>query len=45
MWQAATAEERKSMLRLVVRGVALDQKRERGLVWMPGFTHDRGAGC
>ena len=34
MWQAATAEERKRMLRLIVRDVALDQKRERGLVWM-----------
>ena len=34
VWQAATAEERKGMLRLVVREVALDQKRERGLVWM-----------
>ena len=34
VWQAATAEERKGMLRLVVREVALDQKRERGLVYM-----------
>ena len=34
VWQAATAEERKRMLRLVVREVTLDQKRERGLVWM-----------
>ena len=34
LWRAATAEERKGMLRLVVRDVALDQKRERGLVWM-----------
>ncbi len=34
VWRAATAEERKGMLRLVVREVALDQKRERGLVWM-----------
>lgn len=34
VWHAATAEERKGMLRLVVREVALDQKRERGLVWM-----------
>ena len=32
--RAATAEERKRMLRLVVREVVLDQKRERGLVWM-----------
>ncbi len=34
VWRAATAEEQKRMLRLVVREVALDQKRERGLVWM-----------
>jgi DNA invertase Pin-like site-specific DNA recombinase len=34
VWRAATAEERKRLLRLVVREVALDQKRERGLVWM-----------
>lgn len=34
VWRAATAEERKRMLRLVVREVTLDQKRERGLVWM-----------
>lgn len=34
VWQAAAAEERKTILRLVVREVALDQKRERGLVWM-----------
>ena len=34
VWQAAKAEERKRMLRLVVREVALDQKRERGLLWM-----------
>jgi hypothetical protein len=34
VWRAATAEERKRMLRLVVREVALDQKRERGLVRM-----------
>ena len=34
VWRAATAEERKRMLRLVVREVALDQKRERGLVWL-----------
>ena len=34
VWRAATAEERKRMLRLVVREVALDQTRERGLVWM-----------
>ena len=34
VWRAATAEERKRMLRLVVREVTLDQKRELGLVWM-----------
>ena len=34
VWQGATAEERKRMLRLVVREVTLDQKREHGLVWM-----------
>ena len=34
VWKAARAEERKGILRLVVREVALDQKRERGLVWM-----------
>ncbi len=34
VWQAATAEERKRILRLVVREVVLDQKRERGLIWM-----------
>ena len=34
VWRAATAEERKRMLRLVVREITLDQKRERGLVWM-----------
>jgi hypothetical protein len=34
VWQTATAEERKRILRLVVREVTLDQKRERGLVWM-----------
>ena len=34
LWQGATPEERKRMLRLVVREVALDQKREHGRVWM-----------
>ena len=34
VWQTATAEERKRILRLVVREVALDQKREQGLVWL-----------
>ncbi len=45
VWQAATAEERKRMLRLVVREVTLDQKRERGLVcmritWQTGATSE-----
>ena len=31
---AATAAERKQMLRLIVREVALDQRRERGEVWI-----------
>ena len=34
VWQTATAEERKRILRLVVREVALDQKREGGVVWL-----------
>lgn len=34
VWQAATAQERKRILRLVVREVILDQKREPGMVWM-----------
>ncbi|MEO9150049.1 MAG: recombinase family protein [Burkholderiaceae bacterium] len=34
MWQAATAQERKRILRLVVREVVLDQKREPGMVWL-----------
>jgi hypothetical protein len=34
VWQAATAAERKQILRLVLREVVLDQKRERGQVWM-----------
>ncbi len=34
VWQTATAEERKRILRLVVREVALDQKREQGVVWL-----------
>ena len=45
VWRAATAEERKRMLRLVVQEVALDQKRERGLVcmrtaWQTGATSE-----
>ena len=34
VWQAATPAERKQILRLVVREVVLDQKREHGQVWM-----------
>jgi len=34
VWQVATAEERKRILRLVVREAALDQKREQGVVWL-----------
>jgi hypothetical protein len=34
VWHAATPEARKRILRLVMRDVVLDQKRERGLVWM-----------
>jgi hypothetical protein len=34
VWQAAGAVERKRILRLVVRDVALDQKREQGMVWL-----------
>lgn len=34
VWQSATAQERKRILRLVVREVILDQKREQGMVWM-----------
>ena len=33
VWRTAAAEERKRILRLVVREVVLDQKRERGVVW------------
>ncbi|WP_119153647.1 recombinase family protein [Caldimonas tepidiphila] len=33
VWQAATAQERKRIVRLVVREVVLDQKREQGMVW------------
>ena len=45
VWRAATAEERKRMLRLVVQEVAIDQKRERGLVcmritWQTGATSE-----
>jgi DNA invertase Pin-like site-specific DNA recombinase len=34
VWQTAGAAERKRILRLVVRDVALDQKREQGMVWL-----------
>ena len=34
VWRAAAPTERKQILRLVMREVALDQKRERGQVWM-----------
>ncbi len=37
VWGAATAAERKRILRLVIREVALDQKRERGMVWIRIF--------
>ncbi len=34
VWRTARAAERKRILRLVIRDVALDQKRERGMVWL-----------
>lgn len=34
VWRSAGAEERKRILRLVVRDVALDQTREQGMVWL-----------
>lgn len=34
VWQSADAAERKRILRLVVQDVALDQKREHGVVWI-----------
>jgi DNA invertase Pin-like site-specific DNA recombinase len=34
LWRTAEAAERKRILRLVVRDVALDQKREQGTVWL-----------
>jgi hypothetical protein len=34
MWRIADAAERKPILRLVVRDVALDQNREQGVVWL-----------
>jgi DNA invertase Pin-like site-specific DNA recombinase len=34
LWRTAEAAERKRILRLVVREVALDQKREQGMVWL-----------
>jgi len=33
VWQTATAQERKQILRLVMREVVLDQTREKGQVW------------
>ena len=34
VWRTAGAAERKRILRLVIRDVALDQKREQGMVWL-----------
>jgi hypothetical protein len=34
VWRTAGAAERKRILRLVIRDVALDQRRERGMVWL-----------
>jgi DNA invertase Pin-like site-specific DNA recombinase len=34
VWQSATPQERKRILRLVVREVVLDQKRDPGMVWL-----------
>lgn len=34
VWQSATPQEHKRILRLVVREVVLDQKREPGMVWL-----------
>ena len=34
VWRSAPADERKRILRLIVREVVLDQKREPGMVWM-----------
>ncbi|PHK93466.1 transposase [Pseudoroseomonas rhizosphaerae] len=34
VWQSAEAPERKRITRLVIRDVALDQKREQGVVWL-----------
>jgi Recombinase zinc beta ribbon domain len=34
VWRTAGATERKRILRLVIRDVALDQKREQGMVWL-----------
>jgi DNA invertase Pin-like site-specific DNA recombinase len=42
LWQTAEAAERKRILRLVVRDVALDQKREQGMVWLQ-ITWQTGA--
>jgi hypothetical protein len=42
LWQTAEAAERKRILRLVVGDVALDQKREQGMVWLQ-ITWQTGA--
>lgn len=34
VWQTASSQERKRIMRVVVREVVLDQKREPGMVWM-----------
>jgi hypothetical protein len=34
VWHGATSAERKQILRFVVREVVLDQKRDRGQIWM-----------
>jgi hypothetical protein len=34
VWRSAEAPERKRITRLVIRDVALDQKREQGVVWL-----------
>ena len=34
VWRSAGAAERKRILRLVIRDIALDQKRDHGMVWL-----------
>jgi hypothetical protein len=34
LWRSVAVEERKRILRLVIREIVLDQKRERGMVWI-----------